>query len=174
MHILNSTWSWYLAHHYDLRYHPSIEHLSFYCTWCSNKNLRKKRLSHKINAIRFSMACMTALDLSGDTGIPSASLVFGSAAMNGDEYVRCAKCGFGGCDVRVSGCGCTLHAVSIFFCFAFTYGLYEVLRRRHKLFRSTIRFLTSFFAMTALWSLAFVISMPFFMRNSLDPTEMRL
>ena len=31
---------------------------------------------------------------------------------NGDDYVRCSMCGYGGCDVRVSGCGCTLHAVS--------------------------------------------------------------
>ncbi|KAL7556839.1 hypothetical protein ACA910_016313 [Epithemia clementina (nom. ined.)] len=30
--------------------------------------------------------------------------------MDGDEYVRCNKCGYGGCDVRVAGCGCTLHA----------------------------------------------------------------
>jgi hypothetical protein len=35
----------------------------------------------------------------------------GSLSMNGDEYVRCNGCGYGGCDVRVSGCGCTLHAV---------------------------------------------------------------
>lgn len=42
--------------------------------------------------------------------IPSA---FGSIAMDGDEYVRCTRCGYGGCDVRVSGCGCTLHAVSL-------------------------------------------------------------
>jgi len=29
--------------------------------------------------------------------------------MSGEEYVRCTRCGFGGCDLRVSGCGCTLH-----------------------------------------------------------------
>lgn len=46
-------------------------------------------------------------------GIPSnVAAVFGNIAMNGDEYVRCNRCGFGGCDVRVSGCGCTMHAVS--------------------------------------------------------------
>lgn len=38
--------------------------------------------------------------------------VFRCNEMNGDEYVRCSRCGYGGCDVRVSGCGCTLHAVS--------------------------------------------------------------
>eukprot|EP00525_Craspedostauros_australis_P011679 CAMPEP_0198118116 /NCGR_PEP_ID=MMETSP1442-20131203/20426_1 /TAXON_ID= /ORGANISM="Craspedostauros australis, Strain CCMP3328" /LENGTH=80 /DNA_ID=CAMNT_0043776315 /DNA_START=181 /DNA_END=423 /DNA_ORIENTATION=+ len=38
--------------------------------------------------------------------------MFGNIAMNGDEYVRCARCGYGGCDVRVAGCGCVLHAVS--------------------------------------------------------------
>lgn len=47
----------------------------------------------------------------GIAGVPSnAASVFGSIAMNGDEYVRCLGCGYGGCDVRVSGCGCTLHA----------------------------------------------------------------
>ncbi len=48
----------------------------------------------------------------GMGGIPSgAAVAFGSIAMNGDEYVRCNRCGYGGCDVKVSGCGCTLHAV---------------------------------------------------------------
>lgn len=42
--------------------------------------------------------------------IPAA---FGSIAMDGDEYVRCNRCGYGGCDLRVSGCGCTLHSVSL-------------------------------------------------------------
>jgi hypothetical protein len=56
---------------------------------------------------------MSSLDLldSDIGGIASNPAVFGSIAMNGDEYVRCNRCGFGGCDVRVSGCGCTLHAV---------------------------------------------------------------
>ena len=31
--------------------------------------------------------------------------------MNGDEYVRCVRCSYGGCDLRVAGCGCTLHSV---------------------------------------------------------------
>lgn len=44
---------------------------------------------------------------------PTAAAVFGTIVMNGDEYVRCQGCGYSGCDVRVSGCGCTLHAVSI-------------------------------------------------------------
>jgi hypothetical protein len=58
------------------------------------------------------MATLDALDCEIG-GIPSnAAAVFGSIAMNGDEYVRCNRCGFGGCDVRVSGCGCTMHAVS--------------------------------------------------------------
>lgn len=39
--------------------------------------------------------------------------VFGNMmGMNGDEYVLCARCRYGGCDVRVLGCGCTVHAVS--------------------------------------------------------------
>ncbi|CAB9518905.1 phosphotransferase system component [Seminavis robusta] len=60
---------------------------------------------------------MTSLGLDLGVGvgnIPSnaAAVVFGNSAlaMNGDEYVRCLTCGYGGCDIRVSGCGCTLHA----------------------------------------------------------------
>jgi hypothetical protein len=34
-----------------------------------------------------------------------------SLAMDGDEYVRCNRCGYGGCDIRVASCGCTLHVV---------------------------------------------------------------
>jgi hypothetical protein len=33
--------------------------------------------------------------------------------MDGDEYVRCSKCGYGGCDVRISSCGCVAHSVSV-------------------------------------------------------------
>ena len=59
-----------------------------------------------------TMAALDALDCEIG-GIPSnAAAVFGSIAMNGDEYVRCNHCGFGGCDIRVAGCGCTMHAVS--------------------------------------------------------------
>ena len=44
--------------------------------------------------------------------LPSEAFALGTIAMDGgDEYVRCNKCGFGGCDVRVAPCGCTLHAV---------------------------------------------------------------
>jgi hypothetical protein len=57
------------------------------------------------------MMSSLGLDL-GVGNIPSnAAAVFGNIAMNGDEYVRCLTCGYGGCDIRVSGCGCTLHAV---------------------------------------------------------------
>jgi len=50
--------------------------------------------------------------LDADVGVMAANpaAVFGNIAMNGDEYVRCNRCGYGGCDVRVQGCGCTLHA----------------------------------------------------------------
>ena len=62
------------------------------------------------------MATLDAtFELSDLGSIPTnvtAHHVFGSIAMNGDEYVRCKRCGYGGCDVRVSGCGCTMHAVS--------------------------------------------------------------
>lgn len=29
-----------------------------------------------------------------------------------DDYVRCARCRFGGCDVKATACGCAWHAVS--------------------------------------------------------------
>jgi hypothetical protein len=44
--------------------------------------------------------------------IPQTSMISCLLA-NGDEYVRCSRCHFGGCDVRVEGCGCTLHVVSL-------------------------------------------------------------
>mmetsp|Transcript_32360 Transcript_32360/g.78666 ORF Transcript_32360/g.78666 Transcript_32360/m.78666 type:complete len:714 (-) Transcript_32360:95-2236(-) len=56
---------------------------------------------------------MSGLDLlDADVGVmaPNPAAVFGNIAMNGDEYVRCNRCGYGGCDVRVQGCGCTLHS----------------------------------------------------------------
>jgi hypothetical protein len=65
------------------------------------------------------MSMGTNFDMSG-WGIPSATVApsapvsFGSIAMDGDEYVRCGRCGFSGCDLRVSGCGCTLHTVRRF------------------------------------------------------------
>lgn len=56
------------------------------------------------------MASLQGFDMGLVGGIPAAFTSLTS--MDGDEYVRCTRCGFGGCDVRVSGCGCTLHAVS--------------------------------------------------------------
>ena len=56
-----------------------------------------------------NMAAMAGFEM-GFGGLPSAA--FASITMDGDEYVRCSKCGYGGCDVRISGCGCTLHSVS--------------------------------------------------------------
>lgn len=35
---------------------------------------------------------------------------FGCLAPNGEEFIPCVRCGYRGCDVRVSGCGCTFHA----------------------------------------------------------------
>lgn len=43
--------------------------------------------------------------------IPSGEAFVESIAMDGDEYVRCNRCGYGGCDIRVANCGCTAHAV---------------------------------------------------------------
>jgi len=53
------------------------------------------------------MAAMAGFEM-GLGNIPPAA--FASITMDGDEYVRCSKCGYGGCDVRISGCGCTLHS----------------------------------------------------------------
>lgn len=44
-------------------------------------------------------------------GLELGYLPHGAFDVSGDEYVRCGCCGYGGCDVRVSSCGCTLHAV---------------------------------------------------------------
>lgn len=76
------------------------------------------------------MALLGSLGDFGVDGIPSAA-VFGSIAMNGDEYVRCNRCGYGGCDVRVASCGCTLHAVSLYHSFytnSYVQCLYQFLR----------------------------------------------
>ena len=35
-----------------------------------------------------------------------------SGGMADDEPPPCSRCGFGGCDLRVAGCGCLLHTVS--------------------------------------------------------------
>ena len=70
----------------------------------------------KINYHRIK-GIMSALDLlDADVGVMASNpaVVFGNIAMNGDEYVRCNRCGYGGCDVRVQGCGCTLHTVRTF------------------------------------------------------------
>ena len=56
------------------------------------------------------MASLDALD-EGISLNPS-SMFSPNIAMSGDEYVRCNRCGFGGCDIRVAGCGCRFHAVS--------------------------------------------------------------
>jgi hypothetical protein len=54
------------------------------------------------------MATMGGLDMAL-CNIPAA---FGSILMDGDEYVRCRHCGYGGCDLRMQ-CenGCTCHTV---------------------------------------------------------------
>jgi hypothetical protein len=59
------------------------------------------------------MASMGGFDIAFDNIPATAVAAFGSIAMDGDEYVRCTRCSYGGCDVRVSLCGCTLHAVSL-------------------------------------------------------------
>ena len=61
-----------------------------------------------------NMASMSVFELEF-AAIPSngAESLVSSIAMDGDEYVRCTRCGYAGCDVRISSCGCTLHAVRI-------------------------------------------------------------
>lgn len=54
---------------------------------------------------------MASIGFDLDFGIPANSSAFASIAMDGDEYLSCSRCGHGGCDVRVFGCGCTVHAV---------------------------------------------------------------
>lgn len=54
------------------------------------------------------MATLDALDI--DIGAMTSNSMFGtSLAIHGEEFSRCARCAFGGCDVKVSGCGCTFH-----------------------------------------------------------------
>ena len=57
------------------------------------------------------MSALDALDCEIGNIPSNATDVFGNIAMNGDEYVRCVRCSYGGCDLRVAGCGCTLHSV---------------------------------------------------------------
>jgi hypothetical protein len=60
-------------------------------------------------AAKGKMASMGGFDM-GLAGLPANA--FASITMDGDEYVRCSKCGYGGCDVRISSCGCVAHSVS--------------------------------------------------------------
>jgi hypothetical protein len=54
------------------------------------------------------MATLDALDI--DIGGIGSNVMFAtSIAIHGDEFSRCARCAYGGCDVKVSGCGCTFH-----------------------------------------------------------------
>src|SRR5210317_528942 len=86
--------------------HQSIIHLLTVSEGISGQQQFFQRKHQKGN-----MSGLELLD--ADVGVMAANpaSVFGNIAMNGDEYVRCNRCGFGGCDVRVQGCGCTLHAV---------------------------------------------------------------
>ena len=46
---------------------------------------------------------------SGGDFLPPATT---SGGMADDSSPPCSRCGFGGCDLRVAGCGCLLHTVS--------------------------------------------------------------
>ena len=60
---------------------------------------------------------MDALDMDIGSLASNAASIFGGipvvgAGPGGDSFSsRCSRCSFGGCDVRVHGCGCNLHAV---------------------------------------------------------------
>lgn len=57
------------------------------------------------------MSTLDTLDIDIGGGITSnPGVLFGNTTMNSDEYARCNRCGYGGCDVRFVGCGCTMHA----------------------------------------------------------------
>ena len=76
-----------------------------------SRNCRFPLSKFLVNATRRRMSTLGAFEM--DFGIHAHAVnPFTGVGMDGDEYVRCSKCGHGGCDVRVSGCGCTLHAVS--------------------------------------------------------------
>jgi hypothetical protein len=49
---------------------------------------------------------------SGGDFLPPATT---SGGMADDSSPPCSRCGFGGCDLRVAGCGCLLHTVSTLF-----------------------------------------------------------
>jgi hypothetical protein len=44
--------------------------------------------------------------------IPPEQVHVENVSSEADEYVRCTRCGYTGCDVRVSSCNCAFHAVS--------------------------------------------------------------
>ena len=60
------------------------------------------------------MTTLDTLDIDLGGGIISNPnvLLFGSnnPTLNSDDCARCNRCGYGGCDVRFAGCGCTMHA----------------------------------------------------------------
>eukprot|EP00536_Pseudo-nitzschia_multiseries_P003447 jgi/Psemu1/174565/gw1.53.155.1 len=53
------------------------------------------------------MSSLDTLDM--DIG-SNPAVLFGNGVISSDEYARCGRCGYGGCDVRYVGCGCTMHA----------------------------------------------------------------
>lgn len=78
--------------------------------WQNTQNVCGSVLVTAIQTMADSMAGFDDMSF-----LPSEAFALGTIAMDGgDEYVRCSKCGFGGCDVRVAPCGCTLHAVRRF------------------------------------------------------------
>eukprot|EP00535_Pseudo-nitzschia_heimii_P005978 CAMPEP_0197179030 /NCGR_PEP_ID=MMETSP1423-20130617/4109_1 /TAXON_ID=476441 /ORGANISM="Pseudo-nitzschia heimii, Strain UNC1101" /LENGTH=718 /DNA_ID=CAMNT_0042628875 /DNA_START=75 /DNA_END=2231 /DNA_ORIENTATION=+ len=57
------------------------------------------------------MSSLDTLDIDIGGGITTnPGVLFGNTMINSDDYARCNRCGYGGCDVRFLGCGCTMHA----------------------------------------------------------------
>jgi hypothetical protein len=59
------------------------------------------------------MASTGGYDIGFDVSISSATVTpeLFTSPLDDVEYLHCAKCNYGGCDVRVTLCGCTFHTV---------------------------------------------------------------
>jgi hypothetical protein len=77
------------------------------CASCFDEQKKDQMCDFPPSSVDAPLIASLAMNITAD--------VFRTNIMNGEEYVRCNRCGHGGCDIRVSGCGCTLHAVSLSF-----------------------------------------------------------
>jgi hypothetical protein len=90
----------------------SITYKQAYATAHIQNNLEKNPIIFEGSlSAELSVVYMASSMQPFESVMAPASLM-GCLLANGDEYVRCSRCLFGGCDVRVEGCGCTMHVVS--------------------------------------------------------------